>query len=352
MSAPVVVNTTDGTVWTRRDGSRDGEALYAPEKCGTCPAFVMVTLTELAELGIVGSADALPVPVGPEPLSAERLADIAARAGIATEGPWHVVEGHEIHQGAEFGDFAVYVAQTDPDCGCVQSVADAEFIAHAREDVPALLADNERLRARVAELEAERAKYVGKEPTIAEEMAYLFRCIDSVLDLCSEAESKGITSGGPFTVEAVRRAADGLVERTSYPPALPWAALMDDEDLQEFLGDLLDSLNSNPPSTRAVLAEVEKTCSTWRLVAEAQHGHNTAPGPDAVTRVFAPVASLREPDGEPSPSFAERAAAETDPARRTAWRMLARDVTDGEHYPLVHHDYQVSHDLPETGGAR
>jgi hypothetical protein len=58
------------------------------------------------------------------------------------------------------------------------------------------------------------------------------------------------------------------------------------------------------------------------------------PGPDAVTA-----------------SFAERAERETDPARRTAWRMLAQDVTDGEHYGLVHHDYRVSHDLPETGDA-
>lgn len=65
MSAPLVVNTKDGTVWTRREGMRGGEALYAPEKCGTCPQFVMATLTELAEHGIVGSSDVLPVPVSP-----------------------------------------------------------------------------------------------------------------------------------------------------------------------------------------------------------------------------------------------------------------------------------------------
>lgn len=136
-----------------------------------------------------------------------------------------------------------------------------------------------------------------------------------------------------------------------YPLALPWAALMDDEDRAEFLDELAAAATTHA-SSDVVLAEVEKACATWRLIAEAQHGHNTAPGPDALTVTFSPVASLREPEGEPSPSFAERAAAETDPARRTAWRMLARDVTDGEHYPLVHHDYQVSHDLPETGGAR
>lgn len=27
-------------------------------------------------------------------------------------------------------------------------------------------------------------------------------------------------------------------------------------------------------------------------------------------------------------------------------------VVDGEHYALVHHDYRVGHDLPETGGQR
>jgi hypothetical protein len=69
VSAPLVVNTTDGTVWTRREGSRGGEALYAPEKCGQCPQFVMATLTELAEHGIAGSADVLPVPVGTAPLA-------------------------------------------------------------------------------------------------------------------------------------------------------------------------------------------------------------------------------------------------------------------------------------------
>lgn len=103
-----------------------------------------------------------------------------------------------------------------------------------------------------------------------------------------------------------------------YPAALPWAALMDDDDLAEFLNELAEAAIRclNP---REALAEVERACGTWRLIAEAQHGHNTAPGPDALTVVFVPVASLREPDGE--------------------------------FYGLVHHDYRVSHDLPETGGA-
>lgn len=67
MSAPVAVNTADGTCWTRRGEKRDGEALYAPEGVCNCPPFVMATLAELAEHGIVGSADALPMPVREEP---------------------------------------------------------------------------------------------------------------------------------------------------------------------------------------------------------------------------------------------------------------------------------------------
>jgi hypothetical protein len=105
---------------------------------------------------------------------------------------------------------------------------------------------------------------------------------------------------------------------SSYSTALPWAALMDDEDLAEFLDELADAATTNVDAVTR-LAEVERACGTWRLIAEAQHGHNTAPGPDAMTRVFVPVASLREPEGE--------------------------------FYGVVHHDYKVGHDLPETGGA-
>ena len=199
MSGPLVVNTKDGAVWTRR-GTLRGEPLYALHSavCG-CPEFVMVTLADLAELGIVGSADVLPVPVGP-------------------------------------------------------------------------------------------------------------------------------------------RAPE------SYPPALPWAALMDDEDLREFLGDLIDALNSTPATGRSVLAEVEKTCATWRLIAEAQHGHNTAPGPDAMTRTFAPPQAFREVprDEDVTPQVQKLR------ALLAGQRAAAEDPHDG---PLAH-TYRVGRDLPETGGVK
>ncbi|MFE9199969.1 hypothetical protein ACFYMH_28510 [Streptomyces albidoflavus] len=72
---------------------------------------------------------------GPEPLSPKYLAEIAARAEAATAGPW-CTDGAEIYQGDE------------ADGG----TADAAFVAHARTDVPALLAEVERLRAELAKV--------------------------------------------------------------------------------------------------------------------------------------------------------------------------------------------------------
>ena len=69
------------------------------------------------------------------------LEPIKARCEQATKGPWF--------QGPH------YRADVDSPFGCIraccwsgpQAIADAEFIAHAREDVPALIAEVERLRA-------------------------------------------------------------------------------------------------------------------------------------------------------------------------------------------------------------
>lgn len=47
----------------------------------------------------------------------------------------------------------------------------------------------------------------------------------------------------------------------------------------------------------------------------------------------------------------QRAAAETDPGRRAAWRMLAEPLEDPHDSPL-HHDYRVPRDLPETGSTK
>ncbi|MEU8968103.1 hypothetical protein AB0D11_02310 [Streptomyces monashensis] len=161
-----------------------------------------------------------------------------------------------------------------------------------RTEVEEMRRDLANARGRIAELEAERKKYVGAEPTIAEEMAYLSRCIDTVdaLHLPDTLKVDSITAdyrNGYIHALADMRTALEAPERSTYPPALPWARLLDDEDLAEFLSDLhLDLRNTDSLATPAgqgqapeILAAVEKTCATWRVIAEAQHAHNTAPGP-------------------------------------------------------------------------
>jgi hypothetical protein len=96
MSAPVshdplVVNTSDGAVWMRRAVTRDGHGLYVvADAPACCPPFVMATLAELAEHGIAGSADVLPVPVGREPSDREKeraaIAELIGDAEPASDG--------------------------------------------------------------------------------------------------------------------------------------------------------------------------------------------------------------------------------------------------------------------------
>jgi hypothetical protein len=74
-----------------------------------------------------------------EPMSPERLAEITARAAAATPGHWQANEPVGIVTGRS-GPIAVFG-------GCDQDHIDAEFIAHSREDVPALLVEIERLRS-------------------------------------------------------------------------------------------------------------------------------------------------------------------------------------------------------------
>lgn len=83
MSAPLVVNTRDGACWTRRTVTEGGIALYALADVCKCPEFVMVTLAELAERGIVGSADVLPVPVSPARRTLDQVEDELTGANLS-----------------------------------------------------------------------------------------------------------------------------------------------------------------------------------------------------------------------------------------------------------------------------
>lgn len=160
--------------------------------------------------------------------------------------------------------------------GVYGSRINAEFAAHAREDVPALLAEVDRLRAELAGARAQalnegadaiEAMQNERDDTVNDALGGL---PDSVL-----AEHKTARRAAWL----LRRMAAGPTPATNtYPPALPWAALMDDEDLAEFLVEL-EHAAARLGTPAEALADVEKTCGTWQLLAEAQHAHNTAVGP-------------------------------------------------------------------------
>lgn len=81
-----------------------------------------------------------------KPIPQERLDAIRKRVDGATRGPWDCY-GDYVYEVFDAGEWV------DGDLGgvvvpAVTKLSDAEFIAHARTDIPVLLAEVERLRAR------------------------------------------------------------------------------------------------------------------------------------------------------------------------------------------------------------
>ena len=86
-----------------------------------------------------------------DPMTPAERAEIAARAEAATPGPWATesMDGfHYLSHG--IGDSLLTV--DDDEIGCVENKGDSTFIAHARTDIPRLLAEVERLAAENARL--------------------------------------------------------------------------------------------------------------------------------------------------------------------------------------------------------
>lgn len=81
----------------------------------------------------------------PTVLTREALAEIRARADAATEGPWMAL----VYRKPSAGDEGMYDVRAQPHpamrgftklvADAHEGKADAEFIAHAREDIPRLL---------------------------------------------------------------------------------------------------------------------------------------------------------------------------------------------------------------------
>ncbi|WP_159399522.1 hypothetical protein [Streptomyces alboflavus] len=201
----------------------------------------------------------------PDRLSPQREAEICERAEAATPGPWGVYEfgggslieiaadleetGHGYKARRGIARLDEEPLDNDPahdewtaEEDWAQVEADAKFVAHARDDVSALLAELAAVRAErdearatlreacdqvaerdheigglTAELEqvrVELAKYVGSEPTIAEGIAFLSRCVEAVHEVCDAAEEPSLRWENPPPVPewvaVVREAADGV----------------------------------------------------------------------------------------------------------------------------------------------
>jgi hypothetical protein len=83
------------------------------------------------------------------------LDEIKARAAAATSGPWGVSTWEDREDGGfcAAGPHHIYEDADDPDEAAYDAAqVDAVFIANARTDIPALVAEVERLRARRAEV--------------------------------------------------------------------------------------------------------------------------------------------------------------------------------------------------------
>jgi len=150
VSAPLVVNTTDGTCWTRREATRDGEALYALADCKRCPELVMATYAELAEHGIAGEAWALPLPSGPAPVTTRQKVDEAfgIQARIlksALDQVFSVLaEGHFLRSAEAAADTDALIGSLWARVAELEAVVAAELARHTQyEDSPHCQLDGE-----------------------------------------------------------------------------------------------------------------------------------------------------------------------------------------------------------------
>ncbi len=85
-----------------------------------------------------------------QPLSESQLMEIKARCEAATPGPWtSFIEGRDHTSGDSFIQRGILDAWQEELYLTGATVADHDFIAHARQDIPLLLAEIERLQALV-----------------------------------------------------------------------------------------------------------------------------------------------------------------------------------------------------------
>lgn len=186
----------------------------------------MATYAELAEHGIAGSADVLPVPVGPEPQPSERE---RLRAAFIEA----LDNAHQTHPCPALGDQLWSGCVHYDEAGRMLGVG----VCHEERRADAVLAvrdvELDRLRSRITELESER-------------------------HVTNEALSEA--------AEALRADRDRTAELEASP--LAWAEKLDPKSLDNFLTVLGSAAEREPMDT--ALAWVNEVISSFRVAVESQ----------------------------------------------------------------------------------
>ncbi|WP_431980066.1 hypothetical protein [Streptomyces qinglanensis] len=149
------------------------------------------------------------------------------------------------------------------------------------------------LRAAARKFEAECPDAGGQLPLC---MCHAAVPLRELADAAERDDAGKDTQPGEST--HLRTARDG----TWY--GLPWAAWLDADDQQEFLGEIASAALGYyraADDDADVLRSVARACAMYRLVAEVDHAQATAPGPDAVEE--RPVSGACERCGEPPESW-------------------------------------------------
>lgn len=190
-----------------------------------------------------------------------------------------------MHGGAKSGLIADYAldaltvavrAETAAELAAVRAESDQLYSDLTGADLARWEEENDARRARVAAANARKraatlrterdeareqlAKYVGHEPTIAEEMAYLSRCWNAVHDVCDDAEKQAKRWEQPLPVpewvERVRAAATG--EQTTVP-----------RTERSYWVDIADALNAAERAGMAVGIDLDGTLTdhnAWSVI--------------------------------------------------------------------------------------
>jgi hypothetical protein len=160
----------------------------------------------------------------------EELQAIRERCEKATPGPWRTVgkkPGYEVEM-IVAGDYA---DEGEPDLvvevwASADNKADAEFIAHAREDVPKLLDEVKELREINDWLRKENAKLSNGLHEVCEEVSYLRAVLDEYKK-CEEEYASDLCDAYAEN-KRLREALEHILEVLPSDPYVPLYAISDE----------------------------------------------------------------------------------------------------------------------------